>query len=71
MNELLKLNNYEKAIKDVDFTNLKTIKKPSEHAFFLYENQNIIKETFISEINKRVSLLGRVWYFVKTAAMEK
>ena len=68
MNELLKLNNYEKAVKDVDFKNIKTIKKPSEHAYFLYENQNIIKETFISEINKRVSLLGGVWYFVKTGS---
>ena len=68
MNELLKLNNYEKAVKDVDFTNLITIKKPSEHSFFLYENQNIIKETFISEIKKRVSLLGGVWYFVKTGS---
>ena len=71
MNRLLKINNYDKAFNDVDFNNLKLIKKPSEHAFFLYENQNIIKETFISEINKRVSLLGGVWYFVKTGSNGK
>ena len=42
----------------------KTI-KPTEFAFFLYENSNIIKETFVSELNKKVSLLGGVWYYVK------
>ena len=33
--------------------------------FFLYENLNIIKETYVSEIQKKVSLIGGVWYYVK------
>ena len=37
----------------------------SEYAYFLYDNQNIIKETFISEINKKVSLTGSISFFDK------
>ena len=48
-----------------DFTDLNKTIKPTEFAFFLYENSNIIKETFVSELNKKVSLLGGVWYYVK------
>ena len=52
-------------ISDNDFTNLNKTIKPTEFAFFLYDNLNIIKETFVSELNKKVSLLGGVWYYVK------
>ena len=52
-------------IADNDFTNLRKTIKPTEFAFFLYDNLNIIKETFVSELNKKVSLLGGVWYYVK------
>ena len=52
-------------IADNDFTNLSKTIKPTEFAFFLYDNLNIIKETFVSELNKKVSLLGGVWYYVK------
>ena len=52
-------------ISDNDFTDLNKTIKPTEFAFFLYENSNIIKETFVSELNKKVSVLGGVWYYVK------
>ena len=48
-----------------DFKDLNKTIKPTEFAFFLYENLNIIKETYVSELNKKVSLLGGVWYYVK------
>ena len=48
-----------------DFKDLNKTIKPTEFAFFLYDNLNIIKETYVSELNKKVSLLGGVWYYVK------
>ena len=63
-----KLNKYKLdnlKIKDNDFTNLNKTIKPTEFAFFLYENLNIIKETFVSELNKKVNPIGGVWYYVK------
>ena len=68
MGDLEKFNNYKKQVDDADPSNVEKsdLILASEHAFFLYDNQNIIKETFISEINKKVSLIGSLWYFVKT-----
>ena len=48
--------------KEAEAYNLLSI---SEYAYFLYDNQNIIKETFISEINKKVSLIGSISFFDK------
>ena len=55
--------NYFK-IENNDFPDLTKTVKPSQHAFFLYENQNIIKETSVSELQKKVSLIGGVWQYV-------
>ena len=70
MGDLEKFNNYKKQVDNVDPSNVEKsdLVLASEHAFFLYNNQNIIKETFISEINKKVSLMGSLWYFVKTGS---
>ena len=70
MGDLEKLSNYKKQVDDVDPSNVEKsyLILASEHAFFLYDNQNIIKETFILEINKKVSLIGSLWYFVKTGS---
>ena len=70
MGDLEKFNNYKKQVDDVDPSNVEKsdlILAP-EYAFFLYDNKNIIKETFISEINKKVSLIGSLWYFVKAGS---
>ena len=68
MNDLTKFNKYEKQVKDANLKDINKVIKASEHAFFLYDNQNVINETFISEIYKKVSLIGGVWYFVKTGS---
>ena len=41
------------------------IVNPSEHDFFLYESQNLIRETFVSEVNKQVHLIGSVSFLDK------
>ena len=43
----------------------------SQEGYFLYDNSNIIKETFISEINKKVPLIGSNSYFDKVNADDK
>ena len=43
----------------------------SQEGYFLYDNSNIIKETFISEINKKVPLIGSISYFDKVNADDK
>ena len=55
--------NYYK-IENNDFSDLTKTVKPSQHAFFWYENQNIIKETFVSELQKKVSLIGGLWDYI-------
>ena len=37
----------------------------SQEGYFVYDDTNIIKETFISELGKKVSLLGSISYFDK------
>ena len=70
MGHLEKFNNYKKQVDDVDPSNVEKsdLILASEHAFILHDNQNIIKETLISKINKKVSLTGSLWYFVKTGS---
>ena len=62
MNSIKNFNNYDKMAKETEAYNLLSI---SEYAYFLYDNQNIIKETFISEINRKVSLIGSISFFDK------
>ena len=37
----------------------------SQEGYFLYDDSNIIRETFILEINKKVPLIGSISYFDK------
>ena len=60
INAIKNFNNYDKMVKKVKFDNSLSI---SEYAYFLYDNLNIIKETFISQINKNVSLIGSIYFF--------
>ena len=55
-------NNHDKESKEAE---LYEIVNPSEHAFFLYDSQNLIRETFVSEINKQIHLIGSVSFFDK------
>ena len=43
----------------------------SQKGYFLYDDSNIIKETFVSEINKKVPLIGSISYFDKVNADDK
>ena len=56
-------NNYKNQVKNAKLNDLI---EAAEYAYFLYENQNIIKETFISEIDKKVNLIGNISYFGTT-----
>ena len=57
INAIKNFNNCDKIAKEAAVDNSLSI---SEYAYFLYDNQNIIKETFMSEINKKVSLIGSI-----------
>ena len=65
----LSTNKYK--ISDNDFKDLNKTIKPSEFAFFLYDNLNIIKETYVSELQKKVSLIGGVWDYVNAGSKGK
>ena len=60
MKTIKNFKNYEKMVEDAK---IEDIVKYLEHAYFLYSNQNLIRENFISEINKRVSLIGSISFF--------
>ena len=62
INSIKNFNNYDKIAKEAKIDSSLSI---SEYAYFLYDNQNIIKETFISEINKKVCLIGTISFFDK------
>ena len=51
--DLKKYNLDQYKIKGNGFTNINKMIKASEHAFFLYDNQNAINETFVSEVGKK------------------
>ena len=38
-----------------------------QDSYFLYDDSNVIRETFISEINKKVPLIGSISYFDKVS----
>ena len=39
-----------------------------QNMLFLYDNQNLIRETFISEIDKKVNFIGSISFFDKVEA---
>ena len=65
INAIKKFNNLDQEVKDAKIDD---VISASEHAYFLYDNQNLIHETFISEINKHVHLIGSISFFDKIAA---
>ena len=54
VNVIKKFNNLDQEVKDAKIDD---VISASEHAYFLYDNQNLIRETFISEINNQVHLI--------------
>ena len=45
--------------------NIETVKASREHSYFLYDNNALIREAFITEINKKVYLIGSITFYEK------
>ena len=60
LNAIKKYNNYNDRLKDLNVNNLKTA---HEHSYFLYDNNGLIRESFITELNKKVYLIGSIAFY--------
>ena len=60
LNTIKKFNNFDDELKDI---NIEVAKTSYEHSYFLYDNNSLIKETFVSELNKRVYLIGSISFY--------
>ena len=62
MADIKKFNKFEKKVEDA---NVKGFEDGSarEHSYFVYDNQNLIRGTFISELNKTIHLAGAITFF--------
>ena len=68
LKKIKNFNNYDKMVEDAK---IEDVVQFSEHASFLYDNQNLIRETFISETNKKVHLIGSISFFDKVGANDE
>ena len=59
LNTIKKFNNFDK----YNDLNLEVAKTPYGHSYFLYDNDSLIRETFISELNKKVYLIGSITFY--------
>ena len=59
------IKNYNDYSNNFENLHIKTIKASREHSYFLYDNNALIRETFITEINKRVNLIGSINFYEK------
>ena len=62
LNIIKKYNDYNNSLKDF---NIESIKTSREHSYFLYDNNALIRETFITEINKKVNLIPFIAFYEK------
>ena len=62
LNTIKKFNNFDKEVED---TKLDDASNEAEKANFLYDNQNLVRVTFTSEINKHVYLISGISFFDK------
>ena len=60
INQLKNYNNYDDKVKDI-----KEIKLSREHSYFLYDNKSLIRETFVTELNKKIYLIGSISFYDK------
>ena len=60
LNTIKKCNNFEDELKDI---NIEVAKTSYEHSYFLYDNNSLIRETFVSELNKIVYLIGSISFY--------
>ena len=62
LNTLKNYNDYSDNLKDLK---IETIKLSREHSYFLYDNKSLIRETFITELNKKIYLIGTIAFYDK------
>ena len=60
LNTIKRFNNFEDELKDI---NIEVAKTSYEHSDFLYDNNSLIRETFVSELNKRVYLIESISFY--------
>ena len=60
LNTIEKFNNFDDELEDI---NIEVAKMSYEHSYFLYDNNLLIRETFVSELNKRVYLIGSISFY--------
>ena len=60
LNTIKKFNNFDDELKDI---NIEVAKTSYEHSYFLYDNNSLIRETFVWELNKRVYLIGSISFY--------
>ena len=60
LNTIKKFNNFDDELKDI---NIEVAKTSYEHSYFLFDNNSLIRETFVSELNKRVYLIGSISFY--------
>ena len=66
-NTIKNYNNFDKEIEQARLDTAKTLLiEASESSYFLYDNLNLIRETFVSELQKKVYLIGGISFFDRT-----
>ena len=60
LNTIKNFNNFDDELKDI---NIEVAKTSYEHSYFLYDNNSLLRETFVSELNKRVYLIGSISFY--------
>ena len=60
LNTIKKFNKFDDELKDI---NIEVAKTSYEHSYFLYDNNSLIRETFVLELNKRVYLIGSISFY--------
>ena len=59
------LKNYNDCSDNLKDLKIETIKLSREHSYFLYDNKSLIRETFITELNKKIYLIGTIAFYDK------
>ena len=70
-NETETIKKFNSLDEEVTNANLDNVVTASQNSYFLYDNQNIIRETFISELKKQVYLIGGISFFDKVDKIGK
>ena len=63
--KLKALKNYKDYSDSLKDLKTETIKLSREHSYFLYDNKSLIRETFITELNKKIYLTGSIAFYDK------